>query len=382
MKSSGRSRGEVLSELRRALEKDAKYESGRILCSMGTNPKPIAKIAQRMFLASNLGDPGLFQGTRRLELEAMRTLGDLLHGRDSVGFVVSGGTEANLLALWAARNAANVANPEVVVPESAHFSFDKICNLLNLNIVRAALDDTYRVSPKAVESCITNRTVAIVGTAGTSELGAVDPICELSQIALEHNIHLHVDAAFGGLVIPFLEPKMRDRLTFDFQFAGVKSITVDPHKMGMAPIPAGGILFRDKASLDAIKTETPYLTETPQHTFAGTRSGASAAATWAVLESLGREEFRKTVKHCTTLTGFLSREVRSLGLHLVVKPTLNIIAFQTCNSKKTAKTLRNKGWFVSYVPRLDCLRIVVMPHIRKRHLEAFLIDLGKVTSLS
>jgi tyrosine decarboxylase/aspartate 1-decarboxylase len=378
MKSKGRSRREVLSELRRASEEDAKYENGRILCSMTTKPKPIAKAAHRMFLASNLGDPGLFQGTRRLEQEAVHTLANLLNGRKSVGFIVSGGTEANLMALWAARNTANVSDPEVVVPESAHFSFDKVCNILKLKLVRAALDETYRVSPKAVERCMSDRTVAIVGTAGTSELGVVDPIGDLSKIALEHDVHLHVDAAFGGLVIPFLEPKLRDSLAFDFRFEGVKSLTVDPHKMGMAPIPAGGILFRDKASLDCIKTETPYLTETPQYTFGGTRSGPSAAATWAVFESLGREGFRKTAKHCITLTGYLSKEIRALGLQLVVEPTLNIVAFQSSNSKETAETLRRKGWFVSYVPRLNCVRIVVMPHARKRHMQAFLADLKTI----
>jgi tyrosine decarboxylase / aspartate 1-decarboxylase len=379
MERKGRNRREVLSGLRRALEEDAKYENGKILCSMGTNPNPLAKAAYHMFSASNLGDPGLFRGTRRLEQEAIRKLAELLNCRNSVGFIVSGGTEANLLALWAARNAANVGNPEIVVPESAHFSFDKICNLLKLKLVRAKLDDTHRVSPQAVEHCTTDRTIAIVGTAGTSELGAVDPIGELSQIALNHNVHLHVDAAFGGLVIPFLEPKMQNELAFDFRLEGVKSITVDPHKMGMAPIPAGGILFRDGASLESVKTETPYLTETPQYTFAGTRSGASAAATWAVLELMGREGFRKTVRHCMRLTRYLTKEVEALDLQLVVKPTLNIVAFRTQNSKTTAETLRSKGWLISYVPRLGCIRIVIMAHVRKQHLQAFLADLKMTT---
>ena len=66
----------------------------------------------------------------------------------------------------------------------------------------------FRVNASEVEKLINKNTVAIVGTAGTAELGAVDPIEELSKIALRHNVHLHVDAAFGGLVIPFLTNKM------------------------------------------------------------------------------------------------------------------------------------------------------------------------------
>ena len=101
--------------------------------------------------------------------------------------------------------------------------------------VYAELDSSFRVDTSEVEKCISKNTVAIVGTAGTAELGVVDPIDKLSEIALRHNVYLHVDAAFGGLIIPFLpNPKP----IFDFSLEGVKSITVDPHKMGMAAIPS------------------------------------------------------------------------------------------------------------------------------------------------
>jgi tyrosine decarboxylase/aspartate 1-decarboxylase len=270
-----------------------------------------------------------------------------------------------------------VSNPEVVVPESAHFSFDKVCNLLKLKPVRAKLDGSYRVIPESVEVCLTEHSVAIVGTAGTAELGVVDPIGKLSEIAVAHGIPLHVDAALGGLMIPFLEPEAQEALAFDFRLKGVKSITVDPHKMGMSTIPAGGILFRDPASLESIKTETPYLTESPQYTFVGTRSAAPVAATWAVFESLGREGFRRTVKQCMTLTRFLSKEIEALGLPLVTEPMLNIVAFRSANSKKIEENIRKKGWFSSYVPRLDCVRIVVMPHLKIKHAQTFLADLAK-----
>ena len=252
-------------------------------------------------------------------------------------------------------------------------------NLLNLKPVHAELDADFRVKPDSVERCITENTMAIVGTAGTAELGAVDPICKLSEIALAHGIYLHVDAAFGGLVIPFFEPAERDALEFDFRLEGVKSVTIDPHKMGMSTIPAGGILFRDQTFLEHLRTETPYLTETAQYTFVGTRSAASVAATWAVFESLGREGFRKTVRRCMALTKLLSTGVEALGLKLVAQPTMNIMAFRSPNSKKTAETLRKRGWFVSYVSRLDCVRIVVMPHLRRKHVQAFLTDLSKTT---
>ena len=153
------------------------------------------------------------------------------------------------------------------------------------------LDSSFRVNPSEVENLINKNTVAVVGTAGTAELGVVDPIDKLSEIALQHGVFLHVDAAFGGLVIPFLK---HTQPSFDFSLDGVESMTVDPHKMGMAAIPAGGILFKDATSLDYIKTETPYLTDKTQYTFVGTRTGASAASVWAVFKALGREGYSES----------------------------------------------------------------------------------------
>ena len=376
MQTKGRSKKAVLSELRKIHEQDLKYENGRILCSMCTTPHPAAKIAHQLFLNSNLGDPGLFPGSLRLEKEVIAKLAALLNGKNSVGFIVSGGTEANLLALLAARNMTNVSNPEVIIPESAHFSFNKICNLLRIKPVQAGLDSSYTVDPSSVEQCLSKNTIAVVGTAGTAELGTIDPIDKLSEIALEHRIYLHVDAAFGGLIIPFLESAPE----FDFRLRGVKSITVDPHKMGMTTIPAGGILFRDSTCLEHIKTQTPYLTEEVQYTFVGTRSGASVAATWAVFESLGRERFKNIVKRCIELTKLLSSGLESLDFKLVSRPKLNIVAFRSSNSKLLAETLRQRGWFVSYVPRFDCVRIVVMPHLKDRHITAFLKDLSEIAA--
>lgn len=380
MRAKGLSKAEVLARLKQAHEKNEKYENGNIFCSMCTTPHPAAKDAYALFFDSNLGDPGLFQGSVQLEQEVVSSLAELLHGKSSVGFIVSGGTEANLLAMLAARNQADTQEPEVILPESAHFSFSKIFSLLKLKPVYARLDESFRVDPSHVEQLISKNTVAIVATAGSAELGAVDPVGKLSQIAVKHGVYLHVDAAFGGLVLPFLAELGYVAPEFDFQIDGVRSITVDPHKMGMSTIPAGGILFRDSTYLKCIKTQTPYLTEDAQYTFVGTRSGASIAAAWAVFGSLGREGFKKTVHQCMELTTFLSSKLEALGFEVLLRPTLNIVAFRNANSKLFTDKLRKRGWFVSYVPRLDCVRIVLMPHSTQQHVEALLQCLKELQS--
>lgn len=378
MQPKGLSRKSVLAELKKTHSIDQRYDDGKILCSMCTKPHPLAKKAYEMFFESNLGDSGLFPGTAQLEKEVIQTLATLLHKENAVGFVVSGGTEANLMALLAARTSSKIEHPEVILPQSAHFSFTKICNLLNLKPVYAGLDRAFRVDPSEVKKCVNKNTVAIVGTAGTAELGAIDPIDKLSEIALRQGVALHVDAAFGGLVIPFLKDV---KPNFDFNLEGVKSITVDPHKMGMAAIPAGGILFKDAEVIDSIKTQTLYLTDKVQYTFVGTRTGAAAASAWAVFKALGREGYQKVVGDCIKNTKLLATRVQKQGLKLLTEPTLNLVAFRSTNTKSLAEKLRAKGWFISYLPLYDCIRLVVMPHVKKRHAVAFLDDLSKIEKL-
>jgi tyrosine decarboxylase/aspartate 1-decarboxylase len=372
MQRKGTPAKDVLAELKRRSGQNRRYSDGRILCSMCTEPHPVAKKAYKLFFESNLGDQALFPAAAEIEREVVAQLSSLLNGDGAVGFVVSGGTEANLLALLAAKNKVNVSQPEVVLPESVHFSFTKTCNLLGIKPVYVVLDKEFRVNPAEVERLITKNTVALVGTAGTAELGAVDPIPALSEIAFKHGVHLHVDAAFGGLVIPFLKSPYQ----FDFGLEGVQSMTVDPHKMGMAAIPAGGILFRSQGMLDYLKTETPYLSDRQHYTFVGTRTGASAASAWAVFKTLGVEGYKKVVDDCMKNTQALASGLEKTGFKLICPPQLNIVAFKAPNTQQLAEKMRKKGWFISYIPRYDCIRVVVMPHVKRKHVTAFLANLA------
>ena len=222
-----------------------------------------------------------------------------------------------------------------------------------------------------------------MGIAGTTGLGVVDPIEELSEVALERGLFLHVDAAFGGFVLPFLTELGYKAPRFGFELPGVSSITVDPHKMGLAPIPAGGIIFRNSDLKKAIAWKVPYLAggETEQTTFVGTRSGASVVATWALLSHLGREGYRDIVKRCMDLTFRLAEEIRKIPrLDIMTEPTTNVVGIKSdfFNIARLASEIRKLGWAVSLFPQH--IRIVVMPHIREEHLKSFLEDLRKVSS--
>ena len=372
MQQRGTSKNKVLEELQKLRQLDTHYEDGRILCSMCTKPHPIAEKANRMFFDSNLGDKGLFPGTVQVEKEVISQLGELLNNINATGFLVTGGTEANMMALLAARNKAKVEKPEVILPYSAHFSFNKIFNMLKIKPIYIPLDKAFRVKVSEVERNINKNTVAIVGTAGTAELGAIDPIEQISEIAVKNKVWHHVDAAFGGLILPFL----KETPLFDFRLQGVTSITVDPHKMGMAAIPTGGILFRDRTLIELIKTETPYLTGKTQFTIAGTRTGAAVASAWAVFRFLGRDGFERIVKNCIKNTATLAKGLKKIGFEVLCEPQLNIVAFRSNNTGKLAEILWRKGWFISYIPKYDCIRVVLMPHTKQKHVAAFLNDLA------
>jgi len=380
MDFKGLPKAKVLKLIKEFREEDLTYNSGRILSSMCTSPHPIAKEVYCEFLESNLGDPGLFKGTRALEKEVIEMLGELFGNPNIEGHVVTGGTEANLMGMRAARNMSGSDKPEIIVPKSAHFSFKKAAEILRLELKEAALDENYRVDVDSVGELISSDTVAVVGIAGTTELGVIDPIPELSRLCKEKSIHLHVDAALGGFIIPFLKEAGYDIPDFDFRLEGVSSVTVDPHKMGLAPIPSGCILFRGREYLDSMSVETPYLTEKQQSTIVGTRSGASAAATWAIMKYMGREGYMRIAEDSMRITRFLARELEKCGFELVVEPQLNIVAFNSpdMSPEALARELELKGWSVSISSYPRAVRIVLMPHIKRGHIEAFLDDLSGI----
>ena len=365
------SHDEIFNQLNKFQAMDCKYSDGRILGSMCTEAHPIAKEAFFKFIDSNLGDPGLFKGTKLLEDKVLKMIGSFLSIENPVGHMVTGGTEANIMAIRSARNLARdnkgIKKGELIVPKSAHFSFKKAADMLDLKLIRVDLDENYRINPKCVEENINENTIAIVGIAGTTELGMIDPIEDLSKMAIQNDIHLHVDAAFGGFSIPFLKDKGYDLPNFDFSLEGVKSITVDPHKMGLSPIPSGGILF-------------PYLTIKNQSTIVGTRLGASAAATYAVMSYLGKEGYANNAIEAMEKTHFLADNLKNLGYELIVEPKLNIVAFNHpyLETFELAQLLEERNWKISCSSYPKAIRVILMNHIKKEHLVELISDLDEI----
>jgi len=341
---------------------DHKY----ILSSMCTLPHPVAVQAHCMFMETNLGDPGLFPGTSSLEKLLIGRLGTLFHLPEAGGYATSGGTESNIQALRLFRGLRNeLEYPNVIIPESAHFSFKKACDILGLEMRTVPLNADFRMDADRAAEQIDDNTIGLVGIAGTTEYGMVDPIEKLSKIALAHDLFLHVDAAFGGMVIPFLDRPF----SFDFALPGVKTIAVDPHKMGMSTIPAGCLLTREPDMLHSLNIDTPYLTVKQEFTLSGTRPGAPVAGALAVLDYLGVEGFKATIAGCMKNTGRLIAGLETFGIKRATTPDVNVATF-VCDK------IPDK-WRVSWT-RQGHLRIVLMPHVHRDRIEAFIEEMGEL----
>lgn len=364
MLNKGRSEEELFSFFAKKKSEDMDHDY--ILSSMCTLPHPVAVRAHCMFMETNLGDPGLFLGTSALEKLLIERLGTLFHCPEAGGYATSGGTESNIQALRLAKALKKeIVYPNIVVPESAHFSFKKACDLLCLEMRTVPLGEDYRMDGQKAAEQIDKNTVCLVGIAGTTEYGMIDPIADLARIAGAHDIFFHVDAAFGGMVIPFL----KNPVPFDFSLPGVASIAVDPHKMGLSTIPAGCLITREPDILKNLNIDTPYLSVKQEYTLAGTRPGAPVVGALAVLDYLGVEGMRAVVSGCMKNTGRLIAGMETFGIPRVVTPDVNVATF-TCRNVP-------KPWKVSWT-RQGHLRIVCMPHVHGDRIEAFLKDIGEL----
>ncbi|MFX0009465.1 MAG: tyrosine decarboxylase MfnA [Candidatus Hermodarchaeota archaeon] len=382
MQENGISEKEILNLLEKKLEKDYDYNSGSILGSMCTEPLELGKQIYLKYISKNLGDPGLFSGTMQLEEEIISELGELYGAKDIVGTFTTGGSEANLIAMRIAKKLRpDIKNPEVIVPLSSPVSFDKAADLMNINLRKVKLKPDFQLDLDHFSSLINNNTCGVVGVAGTTSLGLIDPIEKIAKLIENRNIFFHVDAAFGGFVLPFLKLLGKTIPPWDFSVKEVDSITADPHKMGLNVIPSGGLFLRDKAILEKTGFEIPYLAGGNFKHFhiVGTRPGGPVIAFWAILRFLGINGFKKIISKCMDNTQYLAKRIYEIkGLRLSTEPIMNVVGITTEKGIDICdfdSELRKKGWMLGKFKDFNLIRAVLMPHITKQHLIKFTEDL-------
>ncbi len=367
---SGLSEQELGERLREARETDTPFRSGRVLGSMCTAPHPAAEETFRLFIDSNLGDPLINPGVAELRDEVIGMMTSLAGGSpDAGGLFLSGGSEANFTALRLARD--TTGRDEVVLPETAHFSFHKAAHALGLETVETPVTGTFEADVDAIRDAVGEATACVVAVAGNTEFGAVDDVPEIARIGDEANAWVHADAAYGGFILPFLE----DPVPFGLDVDGVDSVTIDPHKMGRAAIPAGCLLVDDERVLDEGATRTPYVSTSTQAGLLSTRPGAAAASAWAAMNAIGRDGYRIQARSAVELADWFGGVMENKGASLIREPSLGIVPIRVEDNVQAREKLAEDGWKVSLTTLEPGIRIVCMPHVTGENLTRFVNSL-------
>ncbi|MGC9011873.1 aminotransferase class V-fold PLP-dependent enzyme [Thermogladius sp.] len=366
----------LLRDLYVLSSKTPRHESS-ILGSMTTPPDPLALHAFSVFSHTNLADIELFPPLKDMYREVLE-FAAALYGSGK-GYVTAGATESNIVALFVARELHGKGSSVVLAPDTVHLSVEKGCRLLGCKLVKVPTGNK-PVDPGLLEDYVrVHKPFAIVVTAGTTELGLVDPLREVAKIASEHGVYLHVDAAYGGLIVPFLYEKglLRDNVYF---YPGVSSIAVDFHKFAAVPPPAGLILFSSDEYLDKSCFEYSYTLSGRTCGILGTRPGGSLAGIWAVVKAVGVERLRERALWAYRVAADLYERISSLRGFEVVKPQTTIVAFRHrwVDSLALLGHLAERGLFVYKAPSIRGLRVVVMPHFNEHLIGRFLDALDEV----
>jgi glutamate/tyrosine decarboxylase-like PLP-dependent enzyme len=294
------------AEYTERLQDNYPYFHPRYAGQMLKPPHPVAVAGYLAAMTVNPNNHALDGGpaTAAMEKEVVAGLAAMFGLPDqTLGHLTSSGTIANLEALWVARQLA--PGRAVAHSQEAHYTHARMCEVLGVESVAVPADAAGRMDLDALERLLASgRVGTVVLTAGTTGLGAVDPIAEALELRDRYGCRLHVDAAYGGFFAllagdeegaKLLGPETAARLT---AVGACDSVVVDPHKHGLQPYGCGAVLFRDPGVGRLYHHDSPYTYFTSSELHLGeislecSRAGAAAGALWLTLRALPLEATR------------------------------------------------------------------------------------------
>jgi glutamate/tyrosine decarboxylase-like PLP-dependent enzyme len=366
---SGLDAQEVLRRLVELQANDVEWKSGRaftLAYYAGEEVHELAAAANSLYLSANALNVEAFPSLRRMQADVVAMVAGLLHGgAEAAGFMTSGGTESILLAVKAARGRGRergVSAPEMILPASAHASFEKAADDYGVRSIRVPVGDDFRADPAAMEARITANTVLLVASAPAYPQGVIDPVAEIAELARRAGASCHVDACMGGITLPMMEKLGHAIAPFDFRVPGVTSMSVDLHKYGYAAKGASVLVHRNRE----LRRHQTFVTENWLGGFyassgiLGTRGGGPIAAAWAVMQHLGEEGYLRLTRAAREATERLVAGLRGIaGVRVLAEPDATLVAFtiEDADPFAVGKALAKRGWFVDQQkppPSLHC----------------------------
>ena len=359
--NKGMGKDELFKQMEAYRAEDMDWRSGRTwgyIYDAGKEIDKVGKEAYLMFLGENALDPTVFPSLLRFETEVVAMAAAHVNGDENVvGNLTTGGTESILMAIKSARDLfrqkkPEIREPEMVLPTTAHAAFQKGAHYFDVKPVLVPVDpETFKADVDALRQAVTPNTILLVGSAPSYAHGVIDPIRELGQVALDHELLFHVDACMGGFLLPYYRRLGESVPDFDFSVPGVTSLSMDLHKYAYTPKGASLILYRDKeirkAQLFACARWPGY---TMVNTTAGsTKSGGPLAAAWATLHFVGDEGYMELARKKIEATRAIAEGIEAMeDLRLMVKPEMCLVAFtsDTVSVFHVIDEMKERGWYI------------------------------------
>ncbi|MCB9232675.1 MAG: aspartate aminotransferase family protein [Bacteroidia bacterium] len=351
----------LLQKMTERRANDTHWQTGKAFALVyhpGKERSEAIKAAYDMFFSENALNPTAFPSLRQFEAEVIAMTADLFHGDENTcGSLSSGGTESILLAVKTAREwgkkKMKIAHPEILIPETAHPAFYKAGYYFGVKVTKIPVREDFRVDMEAMKAAVSENTVLLVGSAPSYPHGVIDPISELSDLAVEKGLLLHVDACIGGFMTPFAKKLGWPIPDWDFSLPGVTSISADVHKYGYAAKGASTILYRNhelrKHQFYVITDWSGGIYGSP--TMLGTRPGGAIAAAWAALMTIGEAGYLEMAARTLKATQMLQEGIAAHPeLKIIGQPDVSLFAFGNSEEGKNidiyalADELSKMGW--------------------------------------
>lgn len=388
----GMPEAEVFAEIGELKAQDADWEAGKTFSLMYPTGRDdvdeVLKRAADLYLFENALNPIRFPSLRIMESDIVELTGELVHLPEAGGGTLSsGGSESILMSVLVNRDRARaergVQRGNIVYPESAHAAFAKAAHYLELEARPIPLAEGFIADVDAMANAADDDTVLMVGSAYGYPHGVMDPIADLSAIAMDRGCGFHSDTCIGAFVLPFMERLGYEIPPYDFRLPGVTEMSCDVHKYGYNIKGTSVILHRKSEWIGYqyfLYSQWPSgLYGTP--TVAGARPAAPIASAWAVMHYLGIEGYLGLMRTLLATTAKIKAGIEAIGpLRILGDPIGPLLTFTAdeVDPYAVCDLMDDRGWNLDRNTNPNAMHMMISP-IHARCADDFLADLRWAT---
>ena len=257
----------------------------------------------------------------------------------------------------------------------SHAAVNKACELLDLKMVYVELDENYIMDLNDLYWKISPQTCVIIGSAPCFPYGLMDPINGIGNLAKQYNIPFHVDSCLGGFIIQY---DVNLKISFN---DNIQSISIDPHKYGLAPKGSSVLLWKDRE----MKKHQYFIADDwtgglyASVSLPGSRVGSQIATTWAALLFNGNANYKSMARLIKNKTISFAEELRETeNFEVIGWPNVNVVAFKNTKYSigQLSKYLKRQNWNINILQNPICLHICLTPK-NVKYIDMLLLALKK-----